>query len=482
MRVGTAKRAIAMMSAVTLLAFGLSIQQPISASAAACGSGSIYSSGSGTEADPYLIDTKEHLIYFAANDADWADEFLQTSDIDLEGCDWTPIGGDYNDYFVGINQGFTGVYDGGGNSISGLSVNDDSTLNAKGMFGFLNGTVKDLNLVDVEISGEGNVGGLAGWFSSGAEAERVTVSGTVSGPRSVGGLVGHFEAGSIVDSYSTATVTARDWDDDLGFLQVQGIAGLVGQFPLGSIENTYSKGVVSDASEAGVTDSGGLTARYSGSGGSATSSFWDTQSSGQSSSSAGTGKTTAEMTSFSSFDDAGWDIVDGWEAYDFDNPTNEWGICSGANGGYPFLLWQFSEDPCSVDSGGSTQQTSSTGDSDPGAPGIYLTVKGRSGDTASGSLIGFGGFAVAPNAPYLLTLRPVQEGAAQTVLARGVMNSGGHLEDEVTVGVLASGSHEIVFVSRDRAGSLLTLANVVVVNRDGRFQSITPEEFQPRVR
>jgi hypothetical protein len=52
-------------------------------------------------------------------------------------------------------------------------------------------------------------------------------------------------------------------------------------------------------------------------------SFWDIETSGEPNSAGGTGKTTAEMKTMSTFTDAGWDFVE------------IWGI--GENQTYPFL-------------------------------------------------------------------------------------------------------------------------------------------------
>jgi hypothetical protein len=52
--------------------------------------------------------------------------------------------------------------------------------------------------------------------------------------------------------------------------------------------------------------------------------FWDTQTSGQSTSAAGTGKTTAEMKTLSTFTDAGWDFTDIWEMPTSDYPRLQW--------------------------------------------------------------------------------------------------------------------------------------------------------------
>jgi hypothetical protein len=54
--------------------------------------------------------------------------------------------------------------------------------------------------------------------------------------------------------------------------------------------------------------------------------FWDTEASGQPTSGGGTGKTTAEMKSISTYSAVNWDFFQMWT------------ICDGLN--YPVLLWQ----------------------------------------------------------------------------------------------------------------------------------------------
>jgi outer membrane protein OmpA-like peptidoglycan-associated protein len=66
-----------------------------------------------------------------------------------------------------------------------------------------------------------------------------------------------------------------------------------------------------------------------------------------------TGKTTAEMQSIDTYTAASWEIVSGWEPEDTNN-GKVWGICSLVNNGYPFLLWEFSSNPCVVPSSGSS--------------------------------------------------------------------------------------------------------------------------------
>ena len=68
-----------------------------------------------------------------------------TNNIDLTGIDWTPIGKD-------DNKAYTGTFDGGGHTITGLTftTNDEYA----GLFGWLNraGTVKNVVMEGVQIT------------------------------------------------------------------------------------------------------------------------------------------------------------------------------------------------------------------------------------------------------------------------------------------------------------------------------------------
>ncbi|NLH16546.1 MAG: hypothetical protein GX455_08205 [Phycisphaerae bacterium] len=69
-----------------------------------------------------------------------------------------------------------------------------------------------------------------------------------------------------------------------------------------------------------------------------TASFWDTETSGQTSSAGGVGLTTAEMKTLSTFTEAGWDFVG--EAA---NGTKDvWRMCADGVD-YPRLSWEFSQ-------------------------------------------------------------------------------------------------------------------------------------------
>jgi hypothetical protein len=98
----------------------------------------------------------------------------------------------------------------------------------------------------------------------------------------------------------------------------------------GRISMSYSTGAVS-RDVAGNVSVGGLVGFGFGS---ATSCFWDTQTSGQGTSEGGIGKTTAEMQMASTFLEAGWDFVD-----ETANGTEDiWWILEGQD--YPRLWWE----------------------------------------------------------------------------------------------------------------------------------------------
>ena len=131
--------------------------------------------------------------------------------IDLTGKDWTPIG-------TSFDNSYTGTFDGGGHTITGLTITTKDQF--VGLFGYLNraGTVKNVVMEGIQITSNhmfGNTGGVAG-FSWGT-IENCSVSGSVSGTKCVGGVVGAQIDGSITGCSSSATVK--------GMVDVGGVAG-----------------------------------------------------------------------------------------------------------------------------------------------------------------------------------------------------------------------------------------------------------------
>ncbi|WP_138756173.1 S-layer homology domain-containing protein [Paenibacillus sinopodophylli] len=312
--------------------------------------GTIFSGGSGTIEDPYLIATVAELNQ-VRNFLD--SSFKLTADIDLsryaEGEGWMPIG--YNDHQ------FEGNFDGNGYTITNLKISRQGTDHPVGLFGLISdGTVRNVILENIDVGGGMYVGGLAG-SNSGTITNSGVITGSVSGnyagglvgvngssitnsffagslsgaTRYAGGLVG-YNYGTISDSLSTGSISGQhrtagglagrndgSISDSYANGSVNGerFAGaLVGENSDSTVNNSYATGAVT-----GEGSLGGLV----GTNDWATNSFYDSETTGQTSSgtSGGTGLTTAKMKLQTSY--AGWDFV------------QTWAIDSSINNGYPYL-------------------------------------------------------------------------------------------------------------------------------------------------
>ena len=155
--------------------------------------------------------------------------------IDLTGKGWTPIG-------TSFKNSYTGTFDGGGHTITGLTV----TTNDKyaGLFGYIGnaGTVKNVVMEGVLITsnnGSSQAGGVAG-FSRGT-IENCSVSGSVSGTVYVGGVVGAQWGGSITGCSSSATVKGTvDVGGAVGF---NGGSRILACYATGNVTSTGSSTV-----------------------------------------------------------------------------------------------------------------------------------------------------------------------------------------------------------------------------------------------
>jgi hypothetical protein len=240
---------------------------------------------------------------------------------------------------------FSGTFDGQNHTITGLYINRPATDYVGIFSGNSNPTIRNVGIVNVNVTGSWQVGGLIAHVGVDGNIYNSYVSGgtvtATSGSSVVGGLTG-LNAGTITRCYSTAAVNGAG----------SYVGGLVGSnYSTGTapvynavITDSFSTGAVSGGSLVGgliggmyqTTGVNAVTNSYStgsvtGTGGGliggitgATTVFgcyWDTQTSGRATSIAGTGKTTAEMKDQATF--TGWDF------------TNTWNITQGAT--YPFL-------------------------------------------------------------------------------------------------------------------------------------------------
>lgn len=153
----------------------------------------------------YTVTSAEGLKAVAdiANNGNLGINITLTENINLTDMDWTPIGIDYN-------HQYTGTFNGGGHTITGLTVTGSDQY--VGLFGHIGsgGKVKDVTLEDVKIESNSDlssVGGVAG-RSYGGKIENCSVSGSVSGSGIAGGVVGYQSGGFLTGCSSSATVNA----------------------------------------------------------------------------------------------------------------------------------------------------------------------------------------------------------------------------------------------------------------------------------
>ncbi len=136
---------------------------------------------------------------------------------------------------IGESTPFTGVFNGLGNSIANLAI-DDTADPYVGLFGLIGGggVVENIGVSGSVTGGEyAYVGGLAGGVEGGTIAGAYA-SGQVSGGAANGGLVGFADGATMADCYATGTVGAANYAGGL-------VAFAVG----GTVQNSYAAGGVS---------------------------------------------------------------------------------------------------------------------------------------------------------------------------------------------------------------------------------------------
>ena len=204
-------------------------------------------------------------------------------------------------------------------SSSGSTITDSYTTGdiyawccGGGLVGQAQGTTITDCYATGTVTGTGDnsfFGGLVGGVSGNA-ITRCYATGDVSGLYGIGGLVSWSQGGTITDSYATGTVT--------------GVCGAVGGLAGGgggTITNCYATGEV-------IGPGGGCGSLVGSSGGTYSGNFWNTDTpSAADPQGAGTGITTAQMKTKSTFTNAGWDL------------DSTWNMIDGTT--YPFLRWRY---------------------------------------------------------------------------------------------------------------------------------------------
>ncbi len=361
----------------------------------------LFPSGTGTEADPYCISNASefNLIRNYLGSASSRTYFKLIADIDLTsfGNAWVPIGNSTTYFYGGLDgnnhtisnlrlqsygtyHGLFGVIAAGSmvknlildstcyilgdtetgsitgrntgtvqNCRSAASVYIGRAEAGGGLVGYNTGAIIGSSFSGIVSRsgsdvGSNKLGGIAGNNETGATITNCNSSGNITGSTWNGVLVG-WNAGTINRCFSTGSINCNN--NSIGGLvgQNQGainnsysrvnvtgvnyVGGLVGYHGSGSITNCFSTGTVTGGQKGGLIGA---------SGGSVTSSYWDTQTSGIATSYGGTGKTTAQMKTQSTY--TGWDF-----AGETANGSNDyWYITNSDNNGYPDLIWRYTNE------------------------------------------------------------------------------------------------------------------------------------------
>jgi hypothetical protein len=265
--------------------------------------------GDGSAESPYQISSVTDWQELMTTSGDWNEHFILTADVNPVGVTLTPVGNE--------STQFTGVFDGNSHTISNLTITA-STQDYIGLFGYVGsgGQIRNLGVEDVNITGRNYVGSLVG-VNSGTLIS-CYATGSVSGTDLVGGLVGMNYGGTLTACYATGSVIGTNYY----------VGGLVGWNDSGTLTACYATGSVT-----GTGAVGGLVGWNEG--GMVTDSFWDMETSKLAYSEGGTGKTTTEMRTLSTFTSppASWDF----SATDGD--AADWMMLRPGED-YPRLIWQ----------------------------------------------------------------------------------------------------------------------------------------------
>ncbi len=282
------------------------------------------------------------------------------------GAGWEPVGG--------ISNRYAAIFDGNGHGISNLYIKRRSR-DYIGLFGYLDdsSSITQVKLLSVNVEGNYNVGGVAGRNKGSISAS--CAQGVVRGYYYVGGFVGR-NSGTISASCAKGTVRATGWSTG-GFVGINRPGGKIyanyatgavnGRFETGGligdnsgeIVASYATGAVDGESYKGGLvggNQGKIAASYATGAvsgwswwrswagglvggafdsGTVTNSYWNTDTSGQSTSRGGVGKSTSELRAPTAYTGiyAAWNVnLDGVAGGD-----NPWDF--GTSTQYPVLRY-----------------------------------------------------------------------------------------------------------------------------------------------
>jgi hypothetical protein len=169
-----------------------------------------YAGGAGTQDDPYRLCSPAQLIALANRPEDLAAHFVVKLDLDLAGSPFPGIG--HRD------APFTGSFDGGGHTISNVTVTASPDEPAGFVRSALGARIDDLRLADVTVAGANYVGAVVGTCERSQVRGAAVTTASVRGEVAVGGLVGHAFECLVLDASFEGSVEGT----------VRAIGGMVG--------------------------------------------------------------------------------------------------------------------------------------------------------------------------------------------------------------------------------------------------------------
>ena len=137
--------------------------------------------------------------------------------------------GESNWLYIGDwNNPYAGTFDGEGHTVSGIRINAENNYEKSyqqaGMFGILEGVVKNVTFKDCSVTGAYNAGIVAGYNYGGTISNVTVTGGSVTGVMYTGGIVGSSN-GWIVGCSVTGSSTVTDADSEYDTTEVGGIVG-----------------------------------------------------------------------------------------------------------------------------------------------------------------------------------------------------------------------------------------------------------------
>ncbi len=197
-----------------------------------------FAGGTGTEADPYTINTAAQLAFLATPEQSAASSgkfYKLTNDINLGDFQWTPIG-------VNSSSAFAGSFDGDGHTVSGLKYEPSGNADEAGLFGHaLGAVIKNVTVTGSKISGR-YAGAIAG--RAFGDTQIINCHGKIDWIDGVciGGIAGRLakEGGLILYCTSESTIKQTASINTGADHFVGGIAGVL----IGSMRYCVNKGDV----------------------------------------------------------------------------------------------------------------------------------------------------------------------------------------------------------------------------------------------